>query len=52
VAIVGIVLFGNVLVYSVYRWMTVQGADTTVPVTIGGLVLLGVLFFGRCRDFY
>jgi len=46
VAIVPLVL---VLVYSVYRWMTAPGVDTTVPVTIGGLVLLGVLFFGRAE---
>jgi hypothetical protein len=49
VAIVGIVLVGIVFVYSVYRWMTVPGADTTLPVTICGLALLGVLFFGRAE---
>ena len=49
VAIVPLILVGIVFVYSVYRWMTVPGADTTLPVTIGGLVLLGVLFFGRAE---
>jgi hypothetical protein len=49
VAIVGIVLVGVLFVFSVYRWMTVPGADLTVPVTIGGLVLLGVLYFGRAE---
>ncbi len=41
VAIVGIVL--------VYRWMTDPGAGTTLLLTIGGLVLLGVLFFARAE---
>ncbi|MEA2656536.1 MAG: hypothetical protein QOI23_1901 [Chloroflexota bacterium] len=49
VAIVGIVLVGILFVFSAYRWMAVRGADTTLPVTIGGLVLLGVLFFGRAE---
>lgn len=49
VAIVPLVLVGILFAYSVYRWMTVPGVDTTVPVTIGGLVLLGVLFFGRAE---
>jgi hypothetical protein len=41
VAIVGIVL--------VYRWMTDPGAGTTLLFTVGGLALLGVLFFGRAE---
>jgi len=49
VAIVPFVLVGILFVYGVYRWITAPGADTTVPVTIGGLVLLGVLFFGRAE---
>jgi hypothetical protein len=49
VAIVPLVLVGILFAYSVYRWMTAPGVDTTVPVTIGGLVLLGVLFFGRAE---
>jgi hypothetical protein len=49
VAIVGIVLIGIDFVYSAYRWMTVPGADNTVPVTIGVLLLVGVLFFGRAE---
>jgi hypothetical protein len=48
-AIVTLILAVILLVYSVYRWMTVPGADATVAVTIGGLVLLGVLFFGRAE---
>jgi len=49
VAIVSFVLVGIIFVFSAYRWMTVRGADTALPVTLGGLVLLAMLFFGRAE---